>query len=109
MYGKSRKRKQREYQSHSNHQPESWSHKRREPDPALFVQAHEADIVRGPQAWSAASALDVKNAGSTHGKSGGLIRWSVSAASTGDDGSEDADKDIIWVDRYACYQEIYVR
>ncbi|KAF8634674.1 hypothetical protein AX15_000775 [Amanita polypyramis BW_CC] len=74
------------------------------PDPRLFVVAHEADIVRGPQATLAAKALEVGDA---------LIRWGASS----DSGRlsaflHDMDEDDyrvresegtqreIWVDRY---------
>lgn len=47
-----------------------------EPDPALFIQAYEADLVHGSQAKIAAAALEVTDAGA----GSGLIRWSEGAA-----------------------------
>ncbi|KAK7033916.1 hypothetical protein VNI00_012540 [Paramarasmius palmivorus] len=75
-----------------------------EPDPALFIQAHEADIVRGPQALVAAKSLEVSEA--TVGS--GLIRWGgevVSRRFTGEDDEGvdeegEEEKDAVWVDRY---------
>ncbi|KII84813.1 hypothetical protein PLICRDRAFT_342392 [Plicaturopsis crispa FD-325 SS-3] len=83
-----------------------------EPDLTLFIQAHEADIVRGPRAAAAARALDA--AAYTEGGAGqsGLIRWGGDkpAANTEQLGSvihDDDDFNLVredgcdvWVDRY---------
>ncbi|KAG9225440.1 hypothetical protein CCMSSC00406_0002943 [Pleurotus cornucopiae] len=47
-----------------------------EPDPALFIQAYEADLIHGSQARIAAAALEVTDAGA----GSGLIRWGEDAA-----------------------------
>lgn len=96
-----------------------------QPDPALWIQAHEADIIRGPRAAPAAESLEVQYDGD--GKlvsvGDGLIRWKAvqSESETGpstsfaDDsfllGHPDPDRDRgsegtrdkldgVWVDRY---------
>ncbi|KAI9428633.1 hypothetical protein H4582DRAFT_1829989 [Lactarius indigo] len=63
-------------------------------DPALFIVAHEADIIRGPQAARTADSLEVftnvdGNGGSRIGE--GLLKWE------GDARGEHGD---MWVDRY---------
>ncbi|TFY71370.1 hypothetical protein EVG20_g1630 [Dentipellis fragilis] len=79
--------------------PEASGSHMAEPDPALFIVAYEADLVRGPQAISAAQSLEV-DFGDTDGDSasretaragGGLIKWERTGA---DDGGD------VWVDRY---------
>ena len=107
----SRKRKQRpEYRRREDSHNGAASSA---PDAALFVVAHEADVVRGPQATLAAQSLEVvqylpgqpprKNVGHA------LIRW---GASSGFGRQPDVDEDDhrvreshdgqgeIWVDRY---------
>lgn len=86
-------------------------------DHQLFLQLHEADIIRGPQAKSAAQSLEIYDYESISESKpipkqrigDALIRWGGSqlgmqASFPGDDmdnvrpsGSE---KDPIWVDRY---------
>lgn len=69
-------------------------------NPALYIQAYEADVVRGPQAWTNARALEVRTVagddlGATAGgvaPGEGLIRW---RGANIDDGADE-----IWVDRY---------
>jgi hypothetical protein len=91
-------------------------------DPALFIQAHEAEVIRGPQAHIAASSLEVnisESGSSSQSIVGeGLIRWRdagpnavrrlrVIAGFDGEDDEEDDDgqfqdeRPAVWVDRYA--------
>ena len=58
------------------------------PDPKLFIQAHEADLIHGPQA---ARSLEATSETGTIGDA--LIKWTFT-------GTEDAAKKEIWVDRY---------
>lgn len=90
--------------------------------PTLFVQAYEADIIRGPDSLTTARSLEVID-GRSHGTHStnlvvgeGLIRWggsrvvapmrsgavtdSASFDGDGGDGWRDEDE-VIWVDRYA--------
>ncbi|KAF7416302.1 hypothetical protein PC9H_002567 [Pleurotus ostreatus] len=82
-----------------------------EPDPALFIQAYEADLIHGSQARIAAAALEVTDAGA----GSGLIRWGEDAAKRkpcGTTGSLNISDDAyfqsgstdtlpsVWVDRY---------
>ncbi|PIL34455.1 hypothetical protein GSI_03231 [Ganoderma sinense ZZ0214-1] len=72
MLSVSKKRKHRPYdtQEHDQHSVQ--------PDTLLFIQAHEADLVHGPQAAAAARSLEVRKAGSGEEKDyvgDGLIRW----------------------------------
>ncbi len=65
-------------------------------DHSLFIVAHEVDIIRGPQAASAADSLEVGinvdgRGGSRIGD--GLIKWESKAGSNAESGD-------IWVDRY---------
>ncbi|KAJ7641526.1 hypothetical protein FB45DRAFT_358980 [Roridomyces roridus] len=73
------------------------------PDPALFIQAHEADIIRGPQAKKAAESLE------TSGNA--LIQWNPRnlhepAAFPSDEDDDFAPppqtvaQSSFWVDRY---------
>jgi len=68
------------------------------PDHNLFIVAHEADIIRGPQAARTADSLEVginvdERGGSRIGE--GLIKWESKV------GSRDAEGgDNMWVDRY---------
>lgn len=78
---------------------------RSEPDPTLFIVAHEADVIRGPHAESAAAALEVREDDGTDrsGVGSGLIRWDlVSLKSVDEEGKESAgeEADTVWVDRY---------
>ena len=101
MYkGRKRKQKERQLRSKNFNNDES-----SEPDPVLFIQAHEADIVRGPQAWSAASELDAERARSTGHKSTSLIRWNVLDTSAFEG---DSDENAIWVDRYASLRKALI-
>ena len=72
----------------------------RPPDHNLFIVAHEADIIRGPQAARAADSLEIGinvdgQGGSRVGE--GLIKWESKVGGGDDDDAEGAD---IWVDRY---------
>ena len=73
-----KKRKNRTYGSQSYDRSQV-SH---QPDTALFVQAYEADLVRGAQAAAAAKSLEVRAAGKD-GRQGyagdGLILWNPRA------------------------------
>jgi len=88
-----------------------------DPDLALFIQAHEAEVVRGPQARIAAASLEVKIDGSGSSSQliigDGLIRWGDAGLDTArrqgvsagfdeddDDRSQD-ERAAVWVDRYA--------
>ena len=72
-------------------------------DPALFIQAHEADVIRGPQARIAAKSLEV-DVNDTHLTVGNaLIRWGgirENVAEIDDDEWKD-EQEAVWVDRYA--------
>ena len=63
-------------------------------DPTLFIVAHEADIIRGPQAARTADSLEVftnvdGNGGSRIGD--GLLKW---------EGNARGEHGDMWVDRY---------
>jgi hypothetical protein len=65
------------------------------PDPTLFIVAHEADIIRGPQAARTADSLEVFT--NVDGKGGlrigdGLLKW---------EGKTRGEHGDMWVDRYA--------
>ncbi|KAF8631659.1 hypothetical protein AX17_005061 [Amanita inopinata Kibby_2008] len=114
----SRKRKQR-----SEHRKRGESHNNdggggsSGPDPALFVVAYEADIIRGPRADLAAQSLEVveylPNQSPRRKIGGALIKWGGSSASKrlpafpGDEDDNDErvnepeyEQEEIWVDRY---------
>jgi hypothetical protein len=103
-----RKRKHRQRSdTHSNQydlvQASSSSSSTR-PDHSLFIVAHEADIIRGPQAARSADSLEVGinvdgRGGSRIGE--GLIKWeSSSKAKVGSCDSDDKEGSDMWVDRY---------
>ncbi|OCH85857.1 hypothetical protein OBBRIDRAFT_784227 [Obba rivulosa] len=87
-------------------------------DPGLYIQAHEADIVRGPQAWDAARSLEVKiteeNGKRVVRPGSALIQWKPSRGQNdvweedeymslvGKDAEREQEQDSegIWVDRY---------
>src|SRR5882672_8745847 len=94
-----RKRKHRQRSdTHNNNQYDlvqasssSSSSARPGPDHSLFIVAHEADIIRGPQAARSADSLEIGinvDGGPRVGE--GLIKWECGAG-----GDED-----VWVDRY---------
>jgi hypothetical protein len=88
-----------------------------DPDPRLFIQAYEADVIRGPQAQVAAGSLEaMRTEGRIHGpewKVGdALIRWGGESGTKRPSGGvnildaednqwvEDEENDL-WLDRYA--------
>ncbi|KAI0252746.1 hypothetical protein BJV78DRAFT_266242 [Lactifluus subvellereus] len=95
-----RKRKYRQRSDTHNSQydnPDSPSSPRA--DPTLFIVAHEADIIRGPQAARTADSLEVGI--NVDGKGGSrigdaLIKWE------GNGMDEDSERGDIWVDRCVC-------
>lgn len=107
-----RKRKYRQRSdTHSNQydlaQASSSSTSTRPPDHSLFIIAHEADIIRGPQAARSADLLEVGinidgQGGSRIGE--GLIKWESSSSSKRD--AEEAARDM-WVDRYVISWRAY--
>jgi|SRR6266550_3794410 len=108
MYQYSRKRKQRP--EHGRRDSTDGSETRREPDSALYVVAHEADIVRGPQAALAAGSLEVveylPNQPPRKRIGEALIRWGTpqrqSVFHDEDDYAEERQEsqEEIWVDRW---------
>ncbi len=93
-----------------------------QPDLSLFVQAHEADLVHGPQAANAARSLEVVRGDGQDVVGDGLIQWTgtrrdvnlaLGASLSNDEDhlqlqgpavpSEDTPNDRAgyWVDRYA--------
>ena len=89
---------------------------RHEPDPSLFIQAYEADLVRGPSAKSAARSLEVTKGKSAQVVGDALIQWKADGrprdnspsaedhASIGSHARNDDslhDEGGVWVDRYA--------
>ncbi|EJF62065.1 hypothetical protein DICSQDRAFT_180388 [Dichomitus squalens LYAD-421 SS1] len=115
MTSLSRKRKSRPYEAQTHEQPPV-SH---QPDTVLFIQAYEADIIRGPQATAAAKSLEFRAAGEGDqpGDVGdGLILWgsrvelpaydvSSNESMTWSQRSDGAPSDRsegrgLWVDRY---------
>lgn len=92
------------------------------PDPALFLEAHEADIIRGPQVQGAARSLEYIGEG-PGGKAyigDSLIEWTrreefghavekdeetirlhLSTASETVDSTGVDESNAVWVDRYA--------
>ena len=81
-----------------------------EVDPSLFIQAHEADIISGPQALQTARSLEVKTLPSGSRRVGdALIRWDpVGSEEVGGDGQvlQRGDDDGVWVDRYGSPQDV---
>ena len=122
MSSTSRKRKYHPTPPAYAHRTTSASDPDPDPDinPALFVQAHEADVIRGPEARIAARALEVDGVGGRLVVGDGLIRWGgaeqskpgrkevgalldFEGSSDDDDdgGRDDSDERAVWVDRYA--------
>ncbi|KAH7925803.1 hypothetical protein BV22DRAFT_1194918 [Leucogyrophana mollusca] len=98
----------RKYQGKTSSRPlkASTSDDPRPPDLSLYIQAHEADIVRGPQAISTARSLEVAvctgPSGACEIKAGsGLLEWGGQppADPFGERGSA-SGQEVIWVDRY---------
>ncbi|KAF8063325.1 hypothetical protein FPV67DRAFT_1421199 [Lyophyllum atratum] len=115
----SRKRKQRTG-SHStqSHNQNMFAVPERDlsPGPGLYIQAYEADIIRGPAAALSARSLEVSETDSTMSSSStignALIKWDIhqlgaQAAFPQDEddfgaatNTSDMDSNAIWVDRY---------
>lgn len=117
----SRKRKYRHTSPESLSSSAPQLHPDIAPHSMLFIQAYEADIIRGPNSEIAAKSLEVIDNSSIHSTEllvgEGLIRWGGSRITRpgglaavadsmsfdgqdGDDGWRDEDE-AIWVDRYA--------
>ncbi|KAH7886591.1 hypothetical protein F5I97DRAFT_1015914 [Phlebopus sp. FC_14] len=77
-------------------------------DSALYIQAHEADIIRGPQAASFALALKYPQDSGTRSNDGpkvgsGLVRWGppdVPAQFDETRHDTESQRSQLWVDRY---------
>jgi hypothetical protein len=104
MSHRKRKHRQQRSDTHSSNQYDlqasSESSSTRPPDHSLFIVAHEADIIRGPQAARSADSLEVGInidglGGSRIGE--GLIKWESKVGSSRDAGGGEGD---MWVDRY---------
>ncbi|KAL4254179.1 hypothetical protein ABKN59_004543 [Abortiporus biennis] len=64
-------------------------------DPSLFIQAHEADLLRGPRAQAAAHSLETTKKDDKIVFVGeALIKWRSNS------GQEDENLEEVWVDRY---------
>ncbi|KAI0919503.1 hypothetical protein AcV5_001555 [Taiwanofungus camphoratus] len=117
MYTQSRKRKHRNRSTHGHDNDHQFMGDvgRYSPDPALFIQAHEADLIRGPQALLAAQSLEaacIDEKGVCVGD--GLIRWKENTREVSDFIEDEhvqlgqpqskpllEDKEEnVWVDRY---------
>lgn len=91
-----------------------------EPDRSLYIQAHEADIIRGPRGHAAALALQVRIVDGQEVTGESLVRWGARADSTRHRHEEEEEEDSIsraaaneedkdaavWVDRYAEFLHI---
>ncbi|KAN0136960.1 hypothetical protein V8E53_005401 [Lactarius tabidus] len=90
-----RKRKYRQRsETHNSQFDQSEGPSLARPDPTLFIVAHEADIIRGPQAARTADSLEVFT--NVDGKGGsrigdGLLKW---------EGNMRGEHGDMWVDRY---------
>ena len=73
------------------------------PDPCLYIQAHEADVIRGPPAVSARSLeyRDPSTLITSHDNPGSaLIRWGVERPYGADtDEPHESNSTLLWVDR----------
>ena len=90
-----RKRKHRQRSdTHNSQYDQSEGPSLARQDPTLFIVAHEADIIRGPQAARTADSLEVFT--NVDGKGGtrigeGLLKWESNARN---------EHGEMWVDRY---------
>lgn len=66
-----------------------------QPDPALYIQAHEAEIIRRPQARSLARSLEAQHADSVEVKTR-LVKWGVPSIEQDGLGPQ---AQAVWVDR----------
>lgn len=96
-----RKRKGRTYSnSHPSHAFPNDEHEHPAIDYSLFIQAHEADLVRGPQAHAAARSLEVeRQEGRVVWVGDGLIKWET-AGRNEDNAESTSSQEGVWVDRY---------
>ncbi|KAH7914895.1 hypothetical protein BJ138DRAFT_1170279 [Hygrophoropsis aurantiaca] len=77
-------------------------------DYSLYIQAHEADLIRGPQATTVAQSIDVAayiNGTLDRGTGHGLIKWGVPSSAGSFDQSDilptvTQEQEVLWVDRY---------
>ncbi|KAF9244466.1 hypothetical protein BU15DRAFT_71452 [Melanogaster broomeanus] len=77
-------------------------------DPCLYIQAHEADIIRGSEAVSAAHALECPEASTTGGNGcpkpgSGLLQWGSEGSFDIDGesfGTQELKQSTLWVDRF---------
>lgn len=67
-----------------------------ESESVLYIQAHEADIIRGPSGWNAAISLEATEVESMEPTQRGLIKWGSAM-------SVEEPQDAIWVERYVIY------
>ncbi|KAG6875085.1 hypothetical protein C0993_010936 [Termitomyces sp. T159_Od127] len=68
----------------------------------LYVQAYEADIVRGPAAKISAASLEAPLPGTIE-TGGALIRWEAQDEAMVNTQAND-DRNVIWVDRYVSFK-----
>lgn len=88
----------RQHERHSDDIPES-------SNASLYIQAYEADLVRGVRALASAHSLEVErdSTGKTTRVGSGLIQWDPSSTSTSNNGGQPNGgngRDEVWVDRY---------
>ncbi|KAN0109055.1 hypothetical protein V8E52_009689 [Russula decolorans] len=103
MSHRKRQRRQRS-DTHSNQYDLQAASSPTRPDHSLFIVAHEADIIRGPQAARLADSLEVGTNVDGHGGSRigeGLIKWESKVGGSSSSGGRDAEGGgDMWVDRY---------
>ncbi|KAJ4485652.1 hypothetical protein J3R30DRAFT_3441007 [Lentinula aciculospora] len=107
MSSRKRKHNSRKRDRFTNHIPEEDNNFI---DPALYVQAYEADIIRGPRGHVAALSLEVRNVEGEMDIGSGLIRLGgdYTPPDSPTDNLQDfngeepshLDSEAIWVDRY---------
>lgn len=72
-----------------------------QPDPSLYIQAYEADIIRGPQSQALALSLEAHHAEAIGGGSGTrLILWEPSTVTNEERDGETEKTKAVWLDRY---------
>ena len=79
-----------------------------EPEISLFIQAHEADVIRGPRGHAASLALETRIVDGQVIVGEGLIKWRAEGEVEDDErdgelstGSQAEKAAPVWVDRYA--------